>query len=188
MRNNLLKYFHDFNRTLDDEGCVLAYCGAMPQEVVVEMADMLQNILASEPEARNCARKVFKIFIESAQNILKYSQKREQLDNRAVGSGLIAVLKGDGAFHAQSGNRVSRAQAERIKRILNNISSLNREELNSHFKETLKQRHVLERNGSAGLGLVQIARSASQPLEWEFVKLDDDSLFFILQATIRTDE
>ncbi len=159
----------------------------MSQETLVEMADMLEAALAAEHATPDVARKIFKIFVESSQNILKYSHRREKLGGKMVGAGLISVLKWGNHFCTQTGNYVSREQAKTIDTTLTRISGMNTAQLKEYYREHLRKGTRLEEGESAGLGLVQMARVAGEPLKWDFLEIYDNLMYYTLQVTVHAE-
>ena len=49
---------------------------------------------------------------------------------------------------------------------------------------TLKEGKV-SAQGSAGLGLIDIARESTQPMKWDFVAIDDVKSFFMFSAATK---
>ena len=51
------------------------------------------------------------------------------------------------------------------------------------YKKQIKEGKISEKGG-AGLGLIDIARKTEEPLEYQFLQLDQDTFFFILKVEI----
>ena len=75
--------------------------------------------------------------------------------------------------------RMSRQCATRLA----GICAMSHEELRTAYKEQLKAPPSAESKG-AGIGLIEIARRASKPIEFDFMSVDDEHAFFALKATI----
>ena len=60
---------------------------------------------------------------------------------------------------------------------------MNKDELKALYKEKLRA-DPEEGSKGAGLGFMEIARRATQPIEFDFVEVDADYTFFALKATI----
>ena len=66
---------------------------------------------------------------------------------------------------------------------LNTVNNATLEELKDMYKKQIKEGRISEKGG-AGLGLIDIARKTEEPLEYQFLQLDQDSFFFILKVEI----
>jgi len=66
---------------------------------------------------------------------------------------------------------------------LSRIRDSNKEELRALHKEQLR---AMPEEGSkgAGLGIMEIARRASKPIEFDFTDVDDCYAFFTLRASV----
>ena len=127
------------------------------------------------------------IFIEEAQNILKYSYERyfQKKDKKGTGVGLIGLgFKKKDYFFIFGGNIIKASSVSEIKRKLDYINSLDRESLKKYF---LKQRKTgfLHEDGGAGLGFIDMAIKSGCPLNYKFTKIDSEKYFFEVTITIR---
>ena len=70
------------------------------------------------------------------------------------------------------------------ERKLDQIRNMDKEELRALHKERLRLGPE-EGSKGAGLGLMEIARRASKPIEFEFIEVDDgEHVFFALKASV----
>ena len=60
---------------------------------------------------------------------------------------------------------------------------MDKQELKQYYKQQLKA-DVPPGSNSAGLGLIDMARKASRPLEYSIMKLDEAVCFFTLKACV----
>jgi hypothetical protein len=66
---------------------------------------------------------------------------------------------------------------------LEHLRSLDRDELKAYYKEKLREPPEEESKG-ATIGLIEIARRASEPIEFDFLDIDESQAFFCLKAHI----
>lgn len=184
-RQLLLEEFRDLDKWLDQIGCIFSYRGVMYPSAVVEMGEVLRSNLISADVANKLIKIIFAMFVESAQNILKYSAQRVSSDDgESHGFGAISIFRKPGIFMIQTGNMVSRESANQLNATLLKISSMSAEELQAYHREKKFLGPALEPNESAGLGLIEMARKASQPLQWMVTPVSDNMAYFTLQVTI----
>ena len=60
---------------------------------------------------------------------------------------------------------------------------MNKEQLRALYKEQLRA-DPEEGSKGAGLGLMEIARRASKPIEFDFADVDDEHAFFTLKISV----
>ena len=109
-------------------------------------------------------------------------------------SGIVQVVARDevltGAAHdlrseyvVQAGNVEVQKDVERLRTRLTKIRDMNKEELRALHKEQLRAAPE-EGSKGAGLGIMEIARRASKPIEFDFTDVDGDYAFFTLKASV----
>lgn len=98
----------------------------------------------------------------------------------------MLVLETDTGYRVSAGNHVTPASAESLGAKLDELRPLDRTALKLLHKD---RRRAPPPPGSlgAGLGLIEMARHASGPLEHASVPLPDGRLFFTLSITLAKD-
>ncbi len=133
---------------------------------------------------------IFSIFIEQIQNVMNYSAERHtEVDKttdapRSFPSGVFVIGRAENAYYTECGNHVRNSEIERISANIDYINSLNKDELKAYYRERRKAENDNPESRGAGLGLIEIARRSTAPLEYEFTRLDDEKSFFSLFATV----
>ncbi len=132
---------------------------------------------------------MFAVFVEQMQNIIRYSAEMAAqsapTDNplREIRYGILTIGQDDGGYVVHAGNLVARSDVERLRARLSKIRDMNKEELRALHKEQLRASPE-EGSKGAGLGLMEIARRASKPIEFDFTDVDEDYVFFTLKASV----
>ena len=178
---------HKVWTTLRDQGVVLWYSGSVNDDVLLGMAKALKQKMAVKDASIAKARRVFAIFVEQMQNMIRYSAEREPnmvaLDGPDVRYGMIAIGQEDGGFVVEAGNVVRQDDVERLRHRLEQIRAKDRLQLIALYKQKLRD-GIGEPETAAGLGFIEIARRASKPIDFNFVRIDDDYWYFTLRAHI----
>ncbi len=182
MRDALL---FDLTNTLKRENLLLTFCGPFSQGIIEEIGTALQGYLSvcQNPPSHNSS--VFSIFIEQTQNIRNYFRSRsiDEFSDPQHGYGIVVIGNDSGRFSISSGNLISNADLPSLTERIQHINSLTREELQGLYRQTLRNKKVNE-SGGAGLGFIEMARRASQPLEFAARTVDDGHSFFTLHVVI----
>ena len=100
-----------------------------------------------------------------------------------VGGGLFIIGKKNDTYYVITSNKVAREHKENLESALNTVNNASQEELKEMYKKQIKEGKISEKGG-AGLGLIDIARKTEEPLEYQFLQLDQDTFFFILKVEI----
>jgi len=155
----------------------LNYGGVFTQTLVVALSDILEKELEDDKLDMTTFSKLIIIFVEISQNIMKYSDTSEK--------GLIAVVNLQDSFKIIGANVITNKQKEIIQSRLEEIKSLNKEELRKKYKEIRKSgRHTHEKGG--GIGFYEIAKK-SNDIKYEFIE-EDGKIWFILKAIVKKKE
>jgi hypothetical protein len=178
---------HQTWSALRDEGVVLWYSGSVNDDVLLGMAKALKQKMAVQQANTAKSRRVFAIFVEQMQNMIRYSAEREPnmmaTDGPDVRYGMIVINRVDGGFVVETGNVVRHDEVDRLRYRLEQIRTKNRGQLIALYKEKLRD-GLGEPERAAGLGFLEIARRASKPIDFDFAKIDDNFWYFTLRAHI----
>ena len=177
----------DVYKVMDGNEILFSYKGPISQDLLIAFGDAIKKKFISEEVELRIIKRIFAIFIEEAQNILKYSYERyfQKKDKKGTGVGLIGLgFKKKDYFFIFGGNIIKASSVSEIKRKLDYINSLDRESLKKYF---LKQRKTgfLHEDGGAGLGFIDMAIKSGCPLNYKFTKIDSEKYFFEVTITIR---
>ncbi|MDD2229582.1 MAG: SiaB family protein kinase [Candidatus Cloacimonetes bacterium] len=181
---------HAIYRLMHDSQIQFSYKGPVTQEVLISLGETIKEKLHSDDCDAKVVRRVFSVLVEAAHNILKYSSEKAYMDesSKTTGIGLIGIGKTEcNLFLVFSGNIVSPTEAISIEERLRHINSLSREELTKSYHQQLKQ-GILTANGSAGLGLYEVARKSDRPMEYSFSPLQDGNVFFELKIFVKVED
>ena len=181
----LLEYY----KKMCERNIVLDFQGAISQDMVVGMAELIRSKFSQELGKTNMVKKLFSIFIEMAQNIASYSVERVHLDNKSgdVGAGIIVVTEEDKIYTITSGNLVNTADIPRIKEHCQRINRMEKEELKQLYKAQIKSSREKGKKG-AGLGLIDIARKSGNRIRYNSSPVDVTHSFLVLSVKIQNNQ
>lgn len=157
------------------EKTILMFKGLLTQDILVVLAEMLTNNLSNDPRQKT-TKKMFSIFVELAQNIHRYSSEKFIVDGREIGAGIVLVNEFKTYYTLISGNIIENDRLELLQEHLNQINSMDEEDLKNYRKEKLRQKRDSGEKG-AGVGLVDIARKASRHIELRVKALENNKSF-----------
>src|SRR5882724_2821195 len=89
----------------------------------------------------------------------------------------------DNRYRIVTGNHMLNSNMEKLKNRIDEINAMTKEELKTHYLESLKSTE-LSAKGGAGLGMIDIARKSGNKLEYRFDPLNDRISFFSLMISI----
>jgi Family of unknown function (DUF6272) len=183
----LARELFDIRSIMRRQGINFAYSGYLTEAVLTGVGDAIKQKLALDDANTKTLRSVFSVFVEAMQNMIRYSAERvpNGVDEPPgeMRYGVLTIGREDDDYVVHAGNLIARSDVERLRERLRQIRDMNKEELRASYKERLR---VGPDEGSkgAGLGLMEIARRASKPIEFDFTDVDDEHAFFILKASV----
>lgn len=188
MKNKMLTSLYRVNQDFERKGIFLNLSGPLSQTLMVEMGGLMKTKMRLEGSDAATIRKAFSVLVELNQNIIHYSAEMAP-ENKSLsiscknGCGIISVGRGKDCYFLLSGNLVRHDKVDKLRNRLEHLRKMTQEELKEEYHHKRKQAPDIDSKG-AGLGLIDIARKASRPLEFEFRKIDKDYAFFTLKTVI----
>ena len=178
----LSQSLYSYKSSLDREGIIFSFCGPISHDIVEGVGITLKSQLEESDVKQTTAMKVFAVFIEQVQNVINYSQERTDFDSD-MGMGIIVVGQHKDKHFIVGGNKIRNSKVPVLEENLTELVSMDRDELKAFYKKRRKNNGSEDSKG-AGIGFIEMARKASQPLEFSFEKIDDEYSFFSIEADI----
>ncbi len=180
-----LKKIYNFYETMEKENIILSFKGVVTSDFLAAVLDIMEKKMAQLEESTKTKKKVFNVLVECLQNLYHHIEDRSQdkSDFRRLKSALVMVVKNEGNFYVQTGNYIDRETVAGLDSRLKKINSLDKDHLRDYYREVLGE-GTLSEKGTAGLGMIDIARKSGNKLEYEFLELDDHFSFFSLNVKI----
>ncbi len=183
----LAKQMLDFRQSLHSEGIVFCYSGYMTEDVLLSIGSVIKQKLAADSVDKKVARGVFSVFVEQVQNVIRYSleedtggQLNEEIELRY---GLLMVGLKEGQYFVSCANLIKKQNVQQLSEGLSHVQQLDKEGLKLLYKEILRGK-VPEGSKGAGVGFIDIAKRATNGIEFDFTDYDDEFAYFSLKAYI----
>jgi hypothetical protein len=93
------------------------------------------------------------------------------------------ISKENGVFTIRTGNYIDFAKANELKERLQIINSMDKEGLREYYQTSLES-SMISTKGTAGLGMIDIARKSGNKLDFEFLTINEETSFFCLNVKI----
>ncbi len=181
MNNNAL-IFQEFSR-FNDDSVMIAFRGDLSQRLLDALLALAEEKLADLGCRTATRKKAFNILVECIQNIYKHSDPHIDCQVTKVSNGIIIMTATENGVRIATGNSITRVEACFLKSRLETIVKLDSDDLRKHYKEQLVQGKFSDRGG-AGLGFLDIARKSGQQVDYDFVPIDKDRLFFTFNVQV----
>lgn len=164
----------------------LQYTGFFSQNNITAMGEVIRLYLEQHEASSSTRRKLFSTFIEMVQNILRYSSDSRALaradDEMRFGSFTLGI--DNGRYVCESTNLIRPEDIVRLREYLETIRTMSADEIKLTYKASLRAESPVWSKG-ANIGLLTLARDASEPLEFTFHQVEASELStFHLKAII----
>jgi hypothetical protein len=148
--------------TYNEKRILLCFNGPFSQGLIEEIGNALRKYLQSEAASSSSALDVFAAYVEIAQNIREYTSRHHYNDAEASATVVIA-RDGEGHYVISAGNIVEHSDGAALVERIEALQRMDKAQLKTAYKEQLRKPRD-EGQSSAGLGLIDIARKANEPL------------------------
>jgi hypothetical protein len=170
---------------LSKHGILISFSGKLTQGLIEEYGEAVKTYLELEDRPQNVIFHVFSIFIEQTQNIKNYcnSMKHSALYEQISQSSIVTIGKTENGSYTFCGNLVAKEHIDPLVARIEQLSAMDKTGLKKLYKEILKMDLPPDAQ-SAGLGLVDMARKATRPLEYTVTPVNEQLSFFTLKAVV----
>lgn len=183
----LARELFEIRSIMQKQAINFAYSGYVTETVLSGVGDAIKQKLALDDADTKTLRSVFAVFVEAMQNMIRYSV--EKVPNGVADApfdmryGVLTIGRDGDDYVVHAGNLIARSDVDRLRAMLSQIRDMNKEQLRARYKERLRTGPE-EGSKGAGLGLMEIGRRASKPIEFDFTDVDDEHVFFTLKAAV----
>jgi hypothetical protein len=144
----------------------------------------MESKMESYEEKPKVKKKVFNVLVECLQNLYHHIDKDAENEVSAQdNSALLMISKSVNDYKIMTGNYMETAHVEGLKEKLELVNSMNKLELKTYYKEVLSNGARSDK-GTAGLGMIDIARKSGQKLEFDFETVENGLTFFSLTVKV----
>jgi hypothetical protein len=162
--------------TYNEKHILLCFNGPFSQGLIEEIGHALRTYLQSETASSSAALDVFAVYIELAQNIRHYSAARNYDDSDASAT-IVISREANSHYVISAGNLVELSDGEALCERVNVLAAMDKAQLRAAYKEQLRRPRAEGAQG-AGLGLIDIARKAGEPISCSLHPVNDGTRYF----------
>ncbi len=180
-----LKKIYSFYRTMEEDNIIFSFNGEITADFLTVILDIMDTKMNQLSESLKTKKKVFNVLVECLQNLYHHIDDEDEIKReiKKSRSSLVMVKRNQGNYYVQTGNYIDKSIVNQLQERLEKINSLDKEGLREYYRETLDNGSVSSK-GTAGLGMIDIARKSGNKLEYEFLEIDEEFSFFSLNVKI----
>jgi hypothetical protein len=171
---------------MEKDNTMLSFKGVITSDLLTSVLQIMESKLAYVEKSPKTKKKVYNVLVECLQNLYHHNEEissSEGLDFLFSKSALLMISKNANHYEVKTGNYVSRTKSKELKQKLDEINAMDKDALRELYKSVLADGE-LSSKGTAGLGMIDIARKSGNKLEYDFMTIDKDYDFFCLNVKI----
>ena len=176
-----MKNFFKMRNILEEEGVIFVFNGVVNQAILTSIIKTLEKKFEHLDIEENIMYDLFTIFVEQMQNITHYVEENREITSE--GTVFIGYNNTLNNYYILTGNVMQKDSVDKLKDKIDKVNSLDKKELRKYYKEMRRSGKDAHSKG-AGLGILEIAKRVSEPLEYQFIEINEKEVFYILKSTI----
>jgi hypothetical protein len=170
-------------QTYNQQRILLCFNGPLTRSLIEEIGNALRNYMQHEQASTSASMDVFGTYIELTQNIRHYAASRGWHDSDACAT-VVVARDSQGRYVVSSGNVVEAADGAALAARVDALAALDKAQLKAAYKEQLRKPRQEGASSGAGLGLIDMARKASEPLACRLRSMADGLVFFSMHVVM----
>lgn len=177
---------YSYYKNMQVNNIIFVYQGEVTADLVSSILQMMENKLDGDGEDKRIKRRVFNVMVECLQNVYHHLDTLEvvnvdsDINDRTA---LLMIGKEEKDYYVITGNHILNDRIHNVRDRLERVNRCNRDELRTLYQEILNDGQMSEK-GTAGLGMIDIARKSGQKLGYDFHPVNDKYSFFSLEAKV----
>lgn len=170
-------------QTYDQQRIMLCFNGPLTKSLIEEIGNALRNYMQRENATPSSAMDVFGAYIELTQNIRHYAAAKGWNDAE-VSATVVISRDALGRYVVSAGNIVDAADGQTLAARVAALASMDKAQLKAEYKEQLRRPRDESAATGAGLGLIDMARKAAEPLACSVQAIGEDRAFFSIRVVM----
>ncbi len=160
------------------ENILMIRKGDFSQESILPLINLIESNIKLQSNFSGSKKTTMYLLVELLQNISKHGLKTDR-----ERKGIFIISKKNNSYILTAGNYIDANTVEPLKKQLENVVDLNKEQLTELYKNTLfKQGPNI--NGNAGIGLLEMCKYSKEKITFTFNKINEKISFFSLSVTL----
>ncbi len=166
---------------------IINFKGPITLAIIDDILHKLKWYLHTHVEDDKLIRKrVYSLAVECLDNIFKHSDLKDA-ENKLVQEyppRFIVEFFND-TFIIHTGNIILNENVHIVIQRLSKLNKLADEDINQLYKDTLSNAEISEKGG-AGLGLIVMAKTTREKINFDFEKINHKFSYFAMQLNLKT--
>lgn len=168
---------------MERNNILLSFKGDITSELLTSILQIMENKMDNMQEEPKMKKKVYNVLVECLQNLYHHMDDVADSCGEINRSAIFMIGKLNNCYTITTGNYIFSENVKGLKARLDEVNSLNKEELKEYYKKILNNGEM-SLKGGGGLGMIDIARKTGEKLEYNFLEIDNKVSFFTLNIKV----
>lgn len=177
----------DLYNKIYNENVLLMYKGAITFDLVTSVIETLDRKVNMTESDKKVQKLFYSAAVECVHNLYHHMDEVKghfkEISEHDAKSGLITVIAKEKYYNIITGNFIPTKHTYDLKDKIEEVNNTDKNGLRALYKETLSNGEFSEK-GTAGLGLIQLARKTGERLNYKFDKVNSEYSYFTFQIKI----
>ncbi len=174
--DNQLGNIKKVHKRLKEENILINFNGRFNRNTILNLLSIIKGYI----NVSLTSRKVYAIMVEMLQNISKHTNN---IDGMKKNRGIFYLRVTNNNFILTSGNYVKNKNISIIKKMIEKLNEMNKEQLFKHYDDVLLGLNPVS-SEKTGLGFIDMRIKSGNKLNFLFNNIDSELSFFTLQAKV----
>lgn len=175
---------YEIYKQLEEKNVLLSFKGMITSELLTTILQIMESKMDHIEEKPKVKKKVFNILVECLQNLYHHIDQEEMIYVPTEDkSALLMIAKTGGEYEITTGNYMRASDVKLLQEKLDLVNGMDKDELKAYYKQVLSEGSISSK-GTAGLGMIDIARKSGEKLVYSFSPINDTTSFFSLAVKI----
>jgi hypothetical protein len=163
---------------------IIDYTGLLCYETINQLVRKLKEETDRLGETLATYKRILIIMVETLENANKYLESHR--DTKELSSQYLPffkIIKNSSSYFIRAGNLIKNEDQAIIQAKIDQMNNLDRIELKKLYRQIIANGEI-SREGGAGLGFIEIAKSCDQKIQYSFEKIDESYKFYFINLEL----
>jgi hypothetical protein len=170
--------------TMPEQQLLIDYKGILSFSTISQLLNKLKEQMDLLGEKLTTYKRILVIMVEVLENIHKYIESQQETEEATqLAQVNFQLIKTGDKFLIKSSNLVRAEAQKRIKDKLDLINRLDHDELKGLYRQIISNGQFTK-EGGAGLGFIEIAKTSQNKINYSFEKVDDAFVYYTINLEL----
>ena len=167
-----------------EQNKLIEFKGVLTFDVIAVLINKLKSIMDENHENVNIYKRVLTTMVETLENMCKYTEcNNEIVDIENKYTSVFTLIKKDDNYFISTGNLIRVEDQNKLEERISLINQLDPLGLRKLYRKVISD-GKFNNEGGAGLGFIEIAKSTGNQINYNFIQVSSQNVYFTLNLEI----